>query len=80
MIVVGLNQCWDIQTTPMVVAMSKRSRVYDEPVGVAIVNAIGKIRQFVAPGTSDPADKRRYLVIAPQVSGKPGARVQVQAL
>jgi len=25
-------------------------------------------------------DKRRYLVIAPQVSGKPGAPVQVQAL
>jgi len=50
------------------------------PAGSAIVNAIGQIRQVVVPGTNNAADKRRYLVIAPQVSGKPGAPVQVQAL
>lgn len=50
------------------------------PAGSAIVNAIGKIRQVVVPGTGHAADKRRYLVIASQVSGKPGARVQRQAL
>ncbi|MEA3114646.1 MAG: hypothetical protein QOG58_4445 [Caballeronia sp.] len=50
----------------------------------AIVNAIGQIRRVVVPGTSTAADKpavekRRYLVIAPHVSGKPDAPVQVQA-
>jgi YVTN family beta-propeller protein len=50
------------------------------PAGAAIVNAIGQIRQLVVPGTDTSSDKRRYLVIAPQVSGKPGAPVQVQAL
>ncbi|MGV2287555.1 YncE family protein [Trinickia sp. YCB016] len=50
------------------------------PAGSAIVNTIGQIRQVVAPGVSAAGDKRRYLVIAPQVSGKPGAPVQVQAL
>ena len=50
------------------------------PAGAAIVDAIGQIRQVVVPGTSSAADKRRYLVIAPQVSGKPGVPVQVQAL
>src|SRR5471032_1046851 len=50
------------------------------PAGAAIVDAIGQIRQVVVPGTSNAADKRRYLVIAPQVSGKPGVPVQVQAL
>jgi hypothetical protein len=34
----------------------------------------------VAPGSNMAGDKRRYLVIAPVVSGKPGAPVQVQAL
>jgi YVTN family beta-propeller protein len=48
------------------------------PAGSAIVNAIGQVRQWVAPGASTADDKRRYLVIAPQVSGKPGAPVQVQ--
>ena len=48
------------------------------PAGAAIVNAVGQIRQLVTPSTSTAGDKRRYLVIAPQVSGKPGAPVQVQ--
>jgi YVTN family beta-propeller protein len=50
------------------------------PAGSAIVNAIGQIRQVVAPGDTTVTDKRRYLVIAPSVGGKPGAPVQVQAL
>ncbi len=50
------------------------------PAGSAIVNAIGQIRQVVAPGSGHAADKWRSLVIASQVSGKPGARVQRQAL
>jgi YVTN family beta-propeller protein len=47
------------------------------PAGSAIVNAIGQIRQIVQ---NDAGDKRRYLVIAPQVEGKPALPVQVQAL
>lgn len=47
------------------------------PAGSAIVNALGQIRQVVQ-GTGD--SPRRYLVIAPQVDGKPGAPVQIQAL
>jgi YVTN family beta-propeller protein len=50
------------------------------PAGSAIVDAIGQIRQWVVPGSNTSSDKRRYLVIAPQVLGKPGAPVQVQAL
>ena len=50
------------------------------PAGSAIVNAIGQIRQVVAPGDTSVKDQRRYLVIAPSVAGKPGAPVQVQAL
>ena len=50
------------------------------PAGSAIVNAIGQIRQVVLPGANTASDKRRYLVIAPQTSGVPGAAVQVQAL
>jgi YVTN family beta-propeller protein len=54
------------------------------PAGSAIVNTLGQIRQVVAPGASDAAvaaaGMRRYLVIAPQVSGKPGTPVQVQSL
>jgi YVTN family beta-propeller protein len=48
------------------------------PAGSAIVNALGQIRQLVTPGMSTAGDKRRYLVVAPQVSGKPGAPLQVQ--
>jgi len=47
------------------------------PAGSAIVNAIGPLRQIVQSALDD---KRRYLVIAPQVDGKPGTPVQVQAL
>ncbi|HEX7912911.1 MAG TPA: YncE family protein [Paraburkholderia sp.] len=50
------------------------------PAGSAIVNALGQIRQLVTPGVSTSGDKRYYLVIAPQVAGKPGAPVQVQPL
>uniref|UniRef100_E1TKC8 40-residue YVTN family beta-propeller repeat protein n=1 Tax=Burkholderia sp. (strain CCGE1003) TaxID=640512 RepID=E1TKC8_BURSG len=50
------------------------------PAGSAIVNAIGQIRQVVSVNGPQPASGRRYLVIAPQVDGKPGAPVQVQAL
>ena len=47
------------------------------PAGSAIVNALGPIRQIVQDsGRGD----RRYLVIAPQVGGKPGAPVQIQTL
>ncbi|KJK11421.1 hypothetical protein UB46_41055 [Burkholderiaceae bacterium 16] len=49
------------------------------PAGAAIVNSIGQIRQIVTPDASKAEDKRRYLVVAPQVSGKPGAPVQIQA-
>ena len=48
------------------------------PAGSAIVNAIGPIRQLVQGDATD--DKRRYLVIARVVDGKPGAPVQVQGL
>jgi YVTN family beta-propeller protein len=47
------------------------------PAGAAIVNALGQIRQVVQGGGDT---RRRYLVIAPQVDGQPGAAVQVQAL
>ncbi|XQM36739.1 YVTN beta-propeller repeat-containing protein [Cupriavidus sp. H19C3] len=55
------------------------------PAGSAIVNSIGPIRQVVTPGNggsnaSASADQRRYLMVAPQVDGKPGAPVQVQKL
>ena len=46
------------------------------PAGAAIVNAIGPIRQIVRGAG---AGERRYLVIAPQVDGKPGEPVQIQA-
>jgi YVTN family beta-propeller protein len=47
------------------------------PAGSAIVNAIGPIRTVVQGGGSE---KRRYLVIAPQVAGVSGLAVQVQTL
>jgi YVTN family beta-propeller protein len=49
------------------------------PAGSAIVNAIGPIRQLVQADAA-AKDAQRYLVIAPQADGKPGAPVQVQAL
>ncbi|MDR3535725.1 MAG: beta-propeller fold lactonase family protein [Acetobacteraceae bacterium] len=45
------------------------------PAGAAIVNAVGPIRQIVQGADHAP---RRYLVIAPNAGGKPGAPVQVQ--
>jgi YVTN family beta-propeller protein len=50
------------------------------PAGSAIVNAIGQIRQVVSVNDAQATGARRYLVIAPQVNGKSGAVVQVQAL
>jgi YVTN family beta-propeller protein len=47
------------------------------PAGSAIVNAIGQIRQVVQGPPED--DRRRYLVIAPSVAGKPSTPVQIQA-
>jgi len=47
------------------------------PAGSAIVNALGQIRQLVQ---GQGSDKRRYLMIAPQISGNAGAPVQVQSL
>jgi YVTN family beta-propeller protein len=44
--------------------------------GSAIVNAIGPIRTIVQGGGPE---KRRYLVIAPQVGGTTGSPVQIQA-
>ena len=49
------------------------------PAGGAIVNSIGQIRQVVMPGNADAGNTRRYLVIAPVVSGKLGTAVQIQA-
>jgi YVTN family beta-propeller protein len=45
------------------------------PAGAAVVNAVGPIRQLVAP---DAPASRRYLVIAPVKDGKPGEPVQLQ--
>jgi hypothetical protein len=45
------------------------------PAGAAVVNAVGPIRQVVAP---EAPSLRRYLVIAPMKDGKPGAPVQLQ--
>jgi YVTN family beta-propeller protein len=45
------------------------------PAGAAVVNAVGPIRQIVAP---DAPPVSRYLVIAPVKDGKPGAPVQLQ--
>lgn len=46
------------------------------PAGAAIVNAIGPLRQIVQ---DERGPSRRYLVIASQSAGVPGAPVQVQA-
>src|SRR5215831_4746586 len=45
------------------------------PAGAAVVNAVGPIRQLVAPDTPSP---RRYMVIAPVNDGRPDQPVQVQ--
>ena len=46
------------------------------PADSAIVNAIGPIRTIVQGGGPE---KRRYLVIAPQIGGIGGPPVQIQA-
>jgi YVTN family beta-propeller protein len=43
------------------------------------INALGQIRQAVTTASTTDS-KRRYLVIAPQVAGKPGAPVQIQSV
>jgi len=45
------------------------------PAGAAVVDAVGPIRQVVAPDTPAP---RRYLVIAPMKDGKAGVPAQLQ--
>jgi YVTN family beta-propeller protein len=45
------------------------------PAGAAVVNAVGPIRQVVAPDATTP---RRFLVIAPIRDGEPGTPVQLQ--
>ena len=45
------------------------------PVGAAIVNAVGPIRQVIEVNATAP---RRYLVVAPIADGKVGAPVQLQ--
>ena len=57
-------------------ALQPLSNFMTNPAGAAIVSAIGPLRQVVQP---DGASMRRYLVIAPQVDGKPGQPVQVQS-
>jgi YVTN family beta-propeller protein len=70
---------------PYVLALSRRSdgrgalqalaAFTTNPAGAAIVNALGPIRQVVRP----QADvQQRYLVIAPETTGQPGAPIQVQ--
>ncbi|SDR20772.1 40-residue YVTN family beta-propeller repeat-containing protein [Paraburkholderia fungorum] len=59
------------------------ARFMTNPAGSAIVDAIGQIRQVVAPGPTEISPEgvtRRYLVIAPTVEGKTGNAVQVQSL
>lgn len=89
----GLLQVLQASTTglkpksPYVLALSEKpdgsgdlqslAAFMTNPAGSAIVNAIGPIRQVVQ---ATNAETRRYLVIAPQVDGKPGTPVQVQAL
>ena len=51
------------------------AKFMSNPVGVAIVTAIGPLRKAVAGTGSGP---RRYLVIAPASDDKPGTPVQVQ--
>jgi YVTN family beta-propeller protein len=73
---------------PYVLALSERAdgggpllilaSFMTNPAGAAIVNTIGPIRQVVAPDGDARGDKRRYLVVAPQVSGEARAPVQVQ--
>lgn len=49
------------------------------PAGAAIVVAIGPLRKVVeANASGKPGPTRRYLVIATEVDGKPGAVVQLQ--
>lgn len=58
-------------------ALQPLANFMTNPAGSAIVNAIGPIRQIVQTSGDQ---RRRYLVIAPQVEGKPGKPVQLQAL
>jgi len=48
------------------------------PAGGAVVNSIGQVRQIVAPANAGTDSKRRYLVIAPVVSGRLGTPVHIQ--
>jgi len=49
------------------------------PAGAAVVNAVGPIRQFVAPeGGGAATTERRWLAVATVIDGKPGPVLQVQ--
>ena len=88
----GLTQVIQAATTGLVPKQSYVLALSDEPAGAgklqplavfmtnpagsAIVNAIGPIRTVLQGGGQQ---KRRYLVIAPQVEGTAGSPVQVQA-
>jgi YVTN family beta-propeller protein len=58
-------------------ALQRLAMFTTSPAGSAIVDAIGPIRSIVQAGGHE---KRRYLVIAPQVDGVDGVPVQIQAL
>jgi hypothetical protein len=47
------------------------------PAGVAVVNAVGPIRQIVDPA-AQTGDKRRFLAIMTLENGKPSRPVQLQ--
>ncbi|OTP67378.1 YncE family protein [Caballeronia sordidicola] len=49
------------------------------PAGAAIVNAIGQIRQVVAPDKVNAGGERRYLVVLPKMGAQTGAPEQIQA-
>ena len=87
----GLTQVMEVAVTGLepkrayVVALAKHpdgsgelqalASFVTNPAGSAIVNAVGPIRQQVS---SESADERRYLVVAPSDSMGPGKPVQIQ--
>src|SRR5262245_14872001 len=80
--VVGLDPA-----TPYVLALTSRpdgtgdieplARFMTNPAGAQIVNAVGPIRQIVAPGTQ-ARDERRYLAVLSVENDAPGRPVQLQ--
>lgn len=56
-------------------ALEPLANFMTNPAGSAIVNAVGPIRQIVAPHAKD---QRRYLVVVSGTADKPGSAVQTQ--